>query len=46
MEQKMAEEFLNETIIDYNSKVNDLSKFSLNSREIKMFCDCMQAYAK
>lgn len=43
--EEIKKEILNKAIAEYNAKVNDLSKFKLNDRELNMFSDCMEAYA-
>lgn len=43
---KTAEEFLFSTISDYNTTVNDISKFDFNKREVELFTDMMEQYAK
>lgn len=43
---KTPEEFLKSKITTYNSEVNDMQKFALNERELKMFIDAMREYAE
>lgn len=40
-----AEDILENKIMLYNMSVNDMSKFLLNKRELKMFSDCMQQFS-
>lgn len=45
MKQLTAQEILEKHIDAYNKTVNDLSKFKLSEREIKMFAAAMTEYA-
>lgn len=41
---RSKEEILNKHILEYNKLVNDLSKFRLDERELKMFSAAMEEY--
>ena len=42
---KTKEEILKETIANYNSTVNDMSKFQFNKRETELFLNMMELFA-
>jgi hypothetical protein len=43
---KTAKEMLQSAIEAYNKEVNEISKFSLNNREVLMFIELLEEYAK
>ena len=43
---KTAEDYLKESIKEYNATVSDFRKFSMTDTEITVFANCMKAYAE
>ena len=44
--KEAAEELIEEMLEDYNQTVNDMAKFKLNDREVKLFANAMEHHAK
>lgn len=44
--EEIKKQILLINLANYNETVNNMSKFKLNDREIKLFCDIMQQFAE